>query len=67
MLLVQGVEKTIISKMLEKGSNKRTFPVDRHAGVVRGPFKRITFVSCSSEDVALSVRASTVGCGWSDC
>lgn len=31
----QGVEKTIISKMLEKGSNRRTFPVDEHAGVVR--------------------------------
>ena len=31
----QGVEKTIVSKMLEKGSNRRTFPVDQHAGVVR--------------------------------
>ncbi|KAK9914969.1 hypothetical protein WJX75_003096 [Coccomyxa subellipsoidea] len=31
--VVLGVEKTIVSKMLEKGSNKRTFPVDRHAGM----------------------------------
>lgn len=31
--VVLGVEKTIISKMLEEGSNKRTYPVDRHAGV----------------------------------
>lgn len=33
-----------MSKMLEKGSNKQTFPVDRHAGVVRGceiPYSRI--------------------------
>ena len=29
------MEKKIVSKMLEKGSNKQTFPVDRHAGVVR--------------------------------
>jgi hypothetical protein len=28
------VEKKIVSKMLEKGSNKQTFAVDRHAGVV---------------------------------
>jgi hypothetical protein len=32
---VQGVEKTVISKMLEEGSNRWTYPVDRHAGVVR--------------------------------
>ena len=32
---VQGVEKTIVSKMLEKGSSRRTFAVDRHAGVVQ--------------------------------
>ncbi len=32
---VQGVEKTIISKMLVEGSNRRTYAVDRHAGVVR--------------------------------
>ena len=31
---VQGCEKTVISKMLEEGSNKRTFAVDRHAGLV---------------------------------
>ena len=33
--VVLGVEKLIISKMLAEGSNRRTFPVDRHAGVVR--------------------------------
>lgn len=32
---MQGVEKTIVSKMLEKGSSRRCFAVDRHAGVVR--------------------------------
>ncbi|CAL5221453.1 g3645 [Coccomyxa viridis] len=31
--VVLGVEKTIVSKMLEKGSSRRTFAVDRHAGV----------------------------------
>ncbi len=29
----QGAEKLIISKMLEQHSNRRTFPVDRHAGM----------------------------------
>ncbi len=33
-LLLQGAEKLIISKMLVENSNRRTFPVDRHAGVV---------------------------------
>ena len=33
--LEQGCEKTVVSKMLEEGSNKRTFAVDRHAGLVR--------------------------------
>ena len=32
--LVKGVEKTILSKMLVEGSNKRTYALDRHAGVV---------------------------------
>lgn len=32
---LQGVEKTILSKMLVEGSNRRTYAVDRHAGVVR--------------------------------
>lgn len=31
--VVLGAEKLIISKMLEENSNRRTFPVDRHAGV----------------------------------
>lgn len=31
--VVLGAEKLIISKMLEQHSNRRTFPVDRHAGV----------------------------------
>ena len=31
----QGVEKTILSKMLVEGSNKRSYALDRHAGVVR--------------------------------
>ena len=30
---LQGAEKLIISKMLVENSNRRTFPVDRHAGV----------------------------------
>lgn len=32
--LGQGVEKTVVSKMLEQGTNRSTYPVDRHAGVV---------------------------------
>jgi 20S proteasome subunit alpha 7 len=32
--VVLGVEKLIISKMLEHGSNKRIFSVDRHCGLV---------------------------------
>ena len=35
VVLEQGVEKTILSKMLVEGSNKRTYALDRHAGVVR--------------------------------
>jgi 20S proteasome subunit alpha 7 len=31
--VVLGVEKTIVSKMLVEGSNRRTYAVDRHAGV----------------------------------
>ncbi|KAK9804513.1 hypothetical protein WJX73_002043 [Symbiochloris irregularis] len=31
--VVLGCEKTVVSKMLEEGSNKRTFAVDRHAGL----------------------------------
>lgn len=31
--VVLGAEKQLISKMLESNSNRRTFPVDRHAGV----------------------------------
>ena len=31
---LQGAEKTILSKMLVEGSNKRTYAMDRHAGVV---------------------------------
>lgn len=34
--VVLGAEKTIISKMLEEGSNRRTYAVDRHAGVAVG-------------------------------
>ena len=33
LLLHQGAEKPIISKMLVEHSNRRTFPVDRHAGM----------------------------------
>jgi hypothetical protein len=32
--MLQGVEKTIVSKMLVDGSNRRTYAVDRHAGIV---------------------------------
>jgi 20S proteasome subunit alpha 7 len=34
--VLQGVEKTIVSKMLVEGSNRRTYAVDRHAGIVSG-------------------------------
>ena len=30
----QGAEKTILSKMLVEGSNRRTYAIDRHAGIV---------------------------------
>lgn len=36
--VVLGVEKLVISKMLEPGSNKRINTIDRHAGVVRKQF-----------------------------
>jgi 20S proteasome subunit alpha 7 len=32
--IVMGVEKLIISKMLEPGSNRRVYHVDKHAGLV---------------------------------
>eukprot|EP00891_Asterochloris_glomerata_P004683 jgi/Astpho2/4683/Aster-00244 len=34
--VVLGVEKTIVSKMLVEGSNRRTYAVDIHAGVAAG-------------------------------
>ena len=34
--LSQGVENLFVSKMLEKGTNSRTYPVARHAGVAVG-------------------------------
>ncbi|KAK9828499.1 hypothetical protein WJX72_000385 [[Myrmecia] bisecta] len=34
--VVLGCEKTIISKMLVEGSNRRTYAVDRHAGMAVG-------------------------------
>lgn len=33
-MALQGCEKTVLSKMLEEGSNRQTFAVDLHAGVV---------------------------------
>ena len=30
----QGIEKPVASKMLEKGSNRTAFAVDKHAGIV---------------------------------
>lgn len=30
-----GVEKLVLSKLYEEGSNKRIFNVDRHVGMVR--------------------------------
>lgn len=32
---LQGIQKPVASKMLEKGSNRSAFAVDRHAGLVR--------------------------------
>lgn len=37
MLIMQGIEKPVASKMLEKGSNRLAFAVDRHAGMVSHP------------------------------
>lgn len=34
--VVLGVEKLVVSKMLEKGSNKRLFAVDKHVGMAVG-------------------------------
>ena len=36
---MQGVEKPVVSKMLEKGSNRRAYAVDTHAGLVGLSFK----------------------------
>lgn len=33
--IVLGVEKLILSKMLEEGSNRRVFSIDRHIGMVK--------------------------------
>ena len=35
-LPAQGVENLFVSKMLEKGTNTRTYPAARHAGVAVG-------------------------------
>jgi len=34
LICIQGIEKPIVSKMLEKGSNRRAYAVDLHAGLV---------------------------------
>lgn len=36
--VVLAVEKTITSKLLKSGANKRIATVDRHVGIVRTPF-----------------------------
>lgn len=33
--IVFGVEKLVLSKLYEEGSNKRIFNIDRHVGMVR--------------------------------
>ncbi|MGH0191575.1 UNVERIFIED_CONTAM: hypothetical protein FKN15_066337 [Acipenser sinensis] len=33
--VVFGVEKLVLSKLYEQGSNKRIFNIDRHVGMVR--------------------------------
>lgn len=33
--IVFGVEKLVLSKLYEQGSNKRIFNIDRHVGMVR--------------------------------
>ncbi|XP_017386384.1 proteasome subunit alpha type-3 [Cebus imitator] len=42
--VVFGVEKLVLSKLYEEGSNKRLFNVDRHVGMVRLCFKMFLFV-----------------------
>lgn len=45
-MIAQGAEKTIISKMLVGGSDKRTYAIDKHAGVVSA-------VPCMQQDFLL--------------
>jgi len=47
--IVLGVEKLILSKMLEQGSNKRIFNIDRHVGM--------TFAGLSADARQLANRA----------
>lgn len=35
--VVFGVEKLVLSKLYEEGSNKRIFNIDRHVGMVTTP------------------------------
>ncbi len=39
--VVIGVEKLIISKMLEEGANRRIYTIDKHIGMVRMHFSLI--------------------------
>lgn len=41
--VVFGVEKLVLSKLYEEGSNKRLFNVDRHVGMVRLHLKMFFF------------------------
>jgi hypothetical protein len=71
-LIVQGVEKTIVSKMLVEGSNRRTYAVDRHAGVVSAApaaAAAAAAVSCwegrGSHPGSDEAVLTTAGRGWS--
>lgn len=45
--VVFGVEKLVLSKLYEEGSNKRIFNIDRHVGMVRAYDQEIKIHVCS--------------------
>lgn len=51
--VVFGVEKLVLSKLYEEGSNKRLFNVDRHVGMVRHFFHELKGTPLKSRNLKI--------------
>lgn len=54
-----GVEKLVLSKLYEEGSNKRIFNIDRHVGMVSRSFSRHSHTTLRDRARAQGVQLSS--------